>query len=285
MEYRKFGHIEHDISVLTLGGWGVGHIKKKEADKFIQKAFDIGINSIDVAPTYGRAEKRLAPWIDQYRDVIFLAEKTESRTKIGAWEELQNSLETLNTDYFDLYQFHAVNNKQDLELIFNKGGAIEAFEEARDSDIIKNIGITGHTDIQILIDGLKRYDFDSVLCPVYLGAMVNPDPVNDFRPLLSLALEKNIGVIAIKSIAKGRWKSKNKYKTWYEPIDDPDLIKDAIQFTLNQKGVSSYSISGETTLWSYIFDAVQDLSEYNKEKESKLIEKATNNGIKPLFSE
>jgi len=285
MEYRKFGSTGHNISILTLGGWGIGFVKQEEADKYIQQALELGINTIDVAPTYGQAEKRLAPWVEKYREKIFLAEKTQIRTKQGAWEELQNSLKNLKTDYFDLYQFHAVKNEKDLETIFGRGGALEAFEEAKESDIIKNIGITGHDDIQILIKAIKKYNFKTVLCPIYLGAMVKPDPINDFRPLLELIKEKEIGLTAIKSIAKSRWTRKKIYNTWYEPLDTQKWINRALNFTLNQKGVSTYSIAGEKSLWSLIFSSIEDLTDLSSEDQTMMIRKAKSYGIKPLFPE
>jgi len=285
MEYREFGSTGHNISILTLGGWGVGFIKQKEADKYIQQALDIGMNTIDVAPTYGRAETRLAPWIEKYREKIFLAEKTQERSKEKAWKEIQQSLKTLKTDYFDLYQFHAVSTKEDLEKIFSKGGALEAFEEAKESDIIKNIGITGHDNMQILLEAINRYDFKTLLCPIYLGAMVSPDPVNDFRPLLEIAQQKKIGVTAIKSIAKSRWSRKKIYNTWYEPFEGQKWINRAINFTLNQKGVSTYSLAGEKSLWSSIFSAIENLHPLSQEEIQKMIREAKDYGIKPLFPE
>lgn len=285
MEYRKFGNTGHNISVLTLGGWGVGFIKQKEADKYIQQALDIGINIIDVAPTYGRAEQRLAPWIEQYRDKVFLAEKTQKRSKEEAFDELQQSLKNLKTDYFDLYQFHDVSTKEDLEKIFSKKGALEAFEEAKESDIIKNIGITGHANMQILKEAINQYDFKSVLCPIYLGAMVAPDPLNDYRPLLELAKKKKMGVTAIKSIAKSRWTKKKIYNTWYEPLEDQKWINRAVNFTLNQNGVSTYSLAGDKSLWSLIFTAIENLHALSHEEEQEIIKKAKNYGFKPLFPE
>lgn len=285
MEYREFGSTGHNISILTLGGWGVGFIKQTEANKYIQHALDMGINIIDVAPTYGRAEKRLGPWIDQYREKLFLAEKTQKRSKEEAWEELQQSLKNLKTDYFNLYQFHAVSTKEDLEKIFSKGGALEAFEEAKESDIINNIGITGHDNMQILIEAINRYDFNTVLCPIYLGAMVAPDPINDFRPLLEIAQEKKMGVTAIKSIAKSRWTRKKIYNTWYEPLEDQEWINMAINFTLNQKGVSTYSLAGEKSLWSPIFSAIENFHSLSHEEIQEMIREAKDYGIKPLFPE
>jgi predicted aldo/keto reductase-like oxidoreductase len=62
---------------------------------------------------------------------FFLSCKTTKRTKEAAWEGLKRSLETLKVDHFDLYQFHGVDNENDLDTILGPGGALEAFLEAK----------------------------------------------------------------------------------------------------------------------------------------------------------
>lgn len=283
MEFRKFGLTGHQSSILTLGGFGIGFTDQETADKYIQKALDAKINTIDVAPTYGDAEKRLAPWVENMRDRFFLAEKTTKRTKEDAWKELKQSLKTLRTDYFDSYQFHAVNTLEDLEKIFSSGGAMEAFQQAKESDIIKNIGITGHTNIQVLIEALKRFDFQTVLCPIYIAAMVAPHPVNDFRPLLKIAKEKNVGVTAIKAVAKSRWTREKDLNTWYQPVESQEWINKAINYTLSQKGVTTYSITGEKSLWPKVIQAFQNYHKLDETKQKEIIQEAKNEGFKPLF--
>jgi len=63
-----------------MGGCGLGYVDQNEADKAVELAMNHGINMIDVAPTYGKAEERLKPWIQKHRDKFFLAEKTMKRT-------------------------------------------------------------------------------------------------------------------------------------------------------------------------------------------------------------
>jgi aryl-alcohol dehydrogenase-like predicted oxidoreductase len=128
MKYRNFGKTGARVSILTLGGCGVGYVDQEEADKAIQLAIDNGINMIDVAPTYGQAESRLSKWIKNYRNQFFLAEKTLKRTRKSAERQLKRSLERLGTDNFDLYQFHSVSTYSELDQILGKDGAIESFK-------------------------------------------------------------------------------------------------------------------------------------------------------------
>ncbi len=286
METRIFGRTGAKVSIITLGGCGPGYVDQEEADKAVKLAIDSGVTMIDVAPTYGEAEKRLSPWIQKHRKHFFLAEKTLKRKAKGALRELNQSLDRLGTDYFDLYQFHAVSSMEDLNAIFGENGAMQTFREAKQMGIIKHIGITGHSDVRVLKKAIELSDdFDTLLLPVYIGALVNPDPVNDFRDVLKVAQEKNIGVTAIKSICKGRWSKGPIYKTWYEPLNTQELIDQAVWFTLSQKGVTTYSLPCDIRLWPQIFDAVKRFKPLDNNEIEHIIINAEMNGYKPLFPE
>lgn len=291
MENRIFGRTGTKVSFVALGGCGPGWVDQEEADEAVKLAMDNGVNMIDVAPTYGQAETRLKPWIEKYRNHFFIAEKTLKRNKRGAQRQLNKSLERLGAKYFDLYQFHAVASMDELNQILGENGAMEAFKEAKETELIKHIGITAHEDVRVLQRALELSDdFDTILMPVYVGAMVNPNPVNDFRPVLQIAHEKNVGVTAIKAICKGRWKSEstrgqNKYNTWYEPLDTQELVDQAVWFTLSQEGVTTYSLPCDVRLWPLIFDAIKRYRKLNNEEQEQVINMARDKRFKPLFPE
>lgn len=286
METRIFGKTGARVSIIAMGGCGLGFVDQDEADKAVKLAMDHGINMIDVAPTYGNAELRLYPWIQKYRNNFFLAEKTGVRTKKGAWRRLNRSLKRLGTAYFDLYQFHAVSSMEDLDQILGKDGAMEAFREAKETGLIKHIGITVHNDVRVLQKALELSDdFDTVLLPVYVAALANPNPVNDFRRILRITQNMNIGVTAIKAISRGRWKSDHRYITWYEPLDNQELVDQAVWFTLSQEGVTTYSLPCDVRLWPLVLDAVKRYRKLNNEEQEKIVELARKHNFQPLFPE
>lgn len=286
METRIFGKTGARVSILAMGGCGLGFVDQDEADKAINLAMDHGINIIDVAPTYGNAELRLNPWIQKYRNNFFIAEKTAVRTKKGAMRRLNRSLQRLGTTYFDLYQFHGVSSMEDLDRILGKDGAMEAFKEAKETGLIKHIGITVHQDVRVLQKALELFDdFDTVLLPVYVAALANPHPVNDFRRILQITQNMNIGVTAIKAISRGRWKSDHRYITWYEPLENQELVDQAVWFTLSQEGVTTYSLPCDVRLWPLVLDAVKRFRKLNSEEQEKIVELARKHNFQPLFPE
>jgi len=286
METRIFGKTGAKITFITMGGCGLGYVDQLEADKAVKLAMDHGINMIDVAPTYGKAEERLKCWIEKYRNNFFLSEKTLKRKRNGAWRQLKRSLERLGASHFDLYQFHAVSSMEELDQILGENGAMEAFLEAKETGIIKNIGITAHDDVRVLQKALELSDdIDTVLLPVYVAASVHPSPVNDFKKILEITREKNIGVTAIKAISKSRWNGEASYKTWYNPLSSQELIDQAIWFTLSQEGVTTYSLPCDVKLWPSVLDAATRFKKLTYKQQESVVKIAKENEFQPLFPE
>ncbi len=103
-----------------------------------------GVNHIDVAPSYGKAEERLGPWLQRERERFFVGCKTMERTREGAAAELAQSLKRLRIEAFDLYQIHEITNMAELDQVTRPGGALEAAQQARKAGLTRYIGITGH---------------------------------------------------------------------------------------------------------------------------------------------
>ena len=123
MQTRRFGRTGHMSTVAIFGAAAFWEISQADADKVMEQVIAAGVNHIDVAPSYGQAEERVGPWMPKERERFFLGCKTEKRNKEGAWKELRQSLQRLQTDRLDLYQFHAVTKMEELDAITMKGGA------------------------------------------------------------------------------------------------------------------------------------------------------------------
>jgi len=273
LEYRVLGRTGFKASVITLGGCGVGWVDQTTADKAVEYVLKCGVNIIDVAPTYGEAEVRLRSWVGRFRSKLFLAEKTQKRDRDGAWSELKASMDRLGVKNFDLYQMHAVSDFEDLDRALGRNGAIEAFKEARDVGLIKFIGLTTH-DVRVALKSIELFDFDTIMIPVGLFSLVNPMPRSDFRHVLKVARDRNIGVIAIKAIARRPWKTERKYGTWYEPLEEQEMIDLAVWFTLSQEGVVTYSLPCDVRLWPKVLNAVERFRVLSAEEQEKALEKA-----------
>jgi aryl-alcohol dehydrogenase-like predicted oxidoreductase len=257
METRRLGRTGHMSSIIAFGGFALSRTTQKEADAAIEMAFSNGINHVDVSPIYGEAEAHLGSWFGRHGKEIFLGCKTAERTKTGAWESLKRSLNTLKVDRFDLFQFHMVDNAEELDTILGPDGALEAVLEAKKQGLIHFIGITGHHPL-LQNDALQRFDFDTVMFPLNRVHAAHFNNWNDWRPLLETARQKDAGVLAIKSVAKRLWESseesQHRYNTWYEPFDDADEIRQSLWYTLSQD-ITSAVMPGELKLWPMVIEA------------------------------
>lgn len=254
---RRLGKTGHISSIVTFGALALDLVTQKEADAAIEMALKAGINHVDVAPRYGQAEARLGDWFGRHGNDFFLGCKTLERTKAGAWESLKRSLDTLKVDHCDLFQFHGVDKQSNLDIILGPGGALEAILEAKKLGLVRFIGITGHHP-PLHNEALKRFDFDTVMFPLNRVHAAHFSDWNDWRQLLQTARNKDVGVLAIKSMAKRLWEDPDKvhhqYHTWYEPFDNSKDIENGLRYTLSQD-ITSAVTPGELKVWPEFIEA------------------------------
>jgi len=256
MEKRRLGSTEHMSSLLTFGAAALWQVTEAETEAALELATGHGINHIDVAPSYGQAEIRLGPWLERNRSKVFLGCKTSQRSKAGAWESIKQSLENLRVDSFDLFQFHGVNDVETLNVILGPGGALEAVLEAKEQKLLRHIGITGHRPF-VLVDAIQRFPFETVLFPLSRVLAAHRNDYTDFSILLDQAEKKDVGMIAIKSVAKRPWQgTMHMYRTWYEPFNQQADIDKCLWYTLSQ-GVTTAAMPGDLSLWPLLIDAAE----------------------------
>ena len=199
---RRLGRTGRDVTIFGLGGEGVlrtfGH--EKEASRLINRALDLGVTYFESARAYSGSESYYGLALKERRREIFLTSKSHNRDKKGAMEHLHETLRNMKTDHLDLWQVHDVRTDDEVEEIFGKGGAIEAFSEAREQGLVRFIGVTGHHDPQIIRKCIERFDFDTVLMPVNPA---EPHHNSFISQVLPLAVEREMGVIAMKVYFRG----------------------------------------------------------------------------------
>jgi aryl-alcohol dehydrogenase-like predicted oxidoreductase len=259
METRRLGRLGHMSSVLIYGGAALADVSQDEADRSIAAALEAGINHFDTAADYGGSELRLGAWMPRIRDDIFLATKTGDREAIAAYDSVRRSLDRLQTDRVDLIQLHAVGNGDELEAVTRPGGALEGVARARDEGLAHGIGITGHGPgvAAIHLEACRRFPFDTVLTPYNFVLARDADFRRDFDALIEFAQAEDIGVMAIKSIARNNWRvgEPHRYHTWYEPLDQQAPIDAAIAFALGRPEITGVATAGDTRLLPLIIDA------------------------------
>lgn len=284
METRRFGRTGHVSTVAIFGAAAFSEISQADADKVMEMVIEAGVNHIDVAPSYGQAEERIGPWMPRERGRFFLGCKTMERTKEGAWNEMQASLKRLQTETFDLYQCHAITTMEELDSVTMKGGALEAFVEARREGLTKYIGITGHgVDApQIYLEALRRFDLDSLLFPINFVQMANPEYRKYTEELIATCKAKDVGTMIIKSITKAPWgERQHTATTWYEPFDQMDEIQRAVNFVLSYD-VTGVCTAGDTRVLPMVLSACENFTRLTDSEMEEMIQSGKQ--YEPLFA-
>lgn len=285
MEKRKFGRTGHFSTVAILGGAAFWDSSQEETDEAFELAIKHGVNHIDIAPSYGKAEALAGPWIQKMRHRFFLGCKTTEREKETAARELHESLTRLQTDHFDLYQCHAVTDLAELDKVTAKGGALEAMVAARESGLTRYLGITTHSMQApvVLLEALKRFDFDTVLFPLNFILFSDPTYRAQTLDLIEVCQARDVGMMVIKAIARGRWGDLEKtHTTWYQPFTEEEQIRQAVNFVLSLP-VTGICTAGDTRLLPKILKACEAYTLLSPDEAETLIINSERFVNEPLF--
>ena len=280
---QPFGRSGHMSTRTIFGAASLGSVTQEEADRTLEVLLQYGVNHIDVASSYGDAELRIAPWLDQHRAHFYLATKSDARTAKEAKEELHRSLERMRVDYVDLWQLHNLVDPIEWDIALSPGGAIEVAVEAMAQGLIKAVGVTGH-GLQIAAThrrSLERFDFDAVLLPYNYITMQKPYYAENFNALLSTCQERNVAVQTIKSIAYRPWMGREHTRTtWYTPLEDQKDIDMAVHWVLKQPGIFLNTV-GDIALLPKVLDAANRFQAGPSDEDMQAMAARLN--MEPLF--
>jgi predicted aldo/keto reductase-like oxidoreductase len=134
---------------------------------------------------------------DGYRKKILLMTKHHGHDPKTAQEHLEDSLRRLKTDFIDVWQFHEIDEFGEIVNIYSSG-ALDFATKARDEGKIRYIGFTGHYRPYMHLEMINRgFPWDTVQMPINVLDYHFRSFTNQVLPV---AVEKNIGVIGMKSL-------------------------------------------------------------------------------------
>ena len=194
---RTLGRTSAQVSILAFG-CGSRFLMYQEEEKALaalNRAIDLGITYVDTAYAYGdgKSESRVGQAMASRRKEVWLATKIPDRTRDGFLRRLEGSLKRLRVDHVDLVHIHSLGQAADLAKIEAPNGALKGLLEAREQKMTRAIGMTSHTNGEVLAKAIERHDLDCV--QMALNASRN----GRFEELaLPAANKKNLGVIAMK---------------------------------------------------------------------------------------
>ena len=193
METVRLGRTEIVTNKNGFGALPIQRIPDKDAVYLLQKAYENGITYFDTARWYTDSEHKLGLAFKGMRDKIWIATKTGAASAADFWKDLETSLNNLQTDYIDVYQFHnpAVCPKPG-----DESGLYEAILEAKEQGKIRHIGITNHR-LAVADEAIESGLYETLQFPFcYLATEKD-------IALVKKCKEKDMGFIAMKALSGG----------------------------------------------------------------------------------
>src|SRR5437660_2230582 len=163
---RSLGRTGAKVSILAFGCGSRFLMYKDEESAFaiLNHAKDLGITYLYTAYAYGdgESETRGGKVMASLRKEVWLATKIPDRTRDEFLRRLEGSLKRLRTDHVDLVHIHSLGQADDLAKIEAPDGALKGLMEAREQKMARFVGITSHTNGEVMANAIDRHDLDCV---------------------------------------------------------------------------------------------------------------------------
>ena len=206
MQYRTLGKTGFKVSALGFGAMRLpmdGEVVVREkAIPMIRRAFEAGVNYIDSAVFYCGydSERAVGEALKGWRDKVVLSTKNHyyaKDDKEGWRRNLELSLEKLDVDYLDIYNFHGIGWEKFTEHVDGPDGLYKETLKAKDQGLIRHICCSFHDNCDNLIKIVDTGMFESVTCQYNLLD-------RSLEAGMAHAHEKGMGVVVMGPVAGGR---------------------------------------------------------------------------------
>jgi aryl-alcohol dehydrogenase-like predicted oxidoreductase len=230
---RTLGKCGEKVTCIGLGGFHVGMPPDEAtAQAIIEKALETGIRFFDNAQGYhkGLSEERFGRYlIPRYRDDIFLMTKTQAKDAATARLHLEDSLRRMKTDVIDLWQIHSLRSPEDADDRLAKG-VFEEVLKAQQEGKVRHLGFTGHASpyAHIRMAEQKEISEACTACQHPVNPVDMAARHSFTEQAMPALLEKNIGILAMKTLADGRFFSKKTVKEKVRWTSDNPVIPNTL---------------------------------------------------------
>lgn len=276
---RKLGRTNEYVTILGCGGYHIGWTTERDAQEVMEAALEGGVRFFDTAESYGEgmSETRYGKYLTpKYRDLIFLMSKSTGPDAKTVKEHLEGTLHRLKTDHLDLYQVHAIATPEDVDSRI-KEGVLEVLLKAKEEGKVKYLGFTGHQNPFAharMLERTKETDiFDTVLMPVNV---LDQTYFSFTKNVLPKALDRNMGILSIKSLADGRFFAKKEQASWTtaDPLIPNYLsIKEAMHFVWSLPVTVLISGNENATFMREKIAIARSFAKLSEEQKTALINK------------
>lgn len=131
---------------------------------------------------------------------MIISTKTKTSTKEEAWYCIKNSLNELGTEYIDIYYMHYVNSIEEFK---RRAGAFKALIEAKESGLIKHIGLSTHK-AEVVRAMIEVPEIEIIMAKVNKIGYQTESPPEEMLKAIREAYEAGKGICIMKVLAYGK---------------------------------------------------------------------------------
>ena len=196
MEKIRLGKTDLMVTRLGFGGIPIQRLSEEDAVAVVRRCIELGITFLDTANAYTTSEERIGKAVEGKRQELVIATKSGARDRENIEKHLNLSLEHLQTDYIDLYQFHGVSTFEHLKTVLDPKGLRAVVEDAKKAGKIRHIGITSHS-MDVAKEAVKTDQFETLMFPFNF---ITSEPAEELIPLCR---KHDVGFINMKPMGGG----------------------------------------------------------------------------------
>jgi aryl-alcohol dehydrogenase-like predicted oxidoreductase len=238
---RRLGRTTLDVTCMTLGTGAFGNAEDVTLDEsvaIVNLAIDLGVNVIDTAPLYKKAEEAVGRALGARRKEVVLATKLWADSVTEAERSLANSLKVLKTDAVDILYLHSLGNRS-AEAARPAGPVFEWLVKRRKAGACRFIGVTAHNLPGRLLPFIESGEVDVVLANLNFA---DRHTYNFEERVLPAARKRDVGVVAMKVFGgpdpkTGAWSTRTS-----KPLVGEERLALAARYALSLPGVASANL-------------------------------------------
>ena len=225
LQYRTLGRTGLKVTTVSMG------VMNCSDPAVLLRAFDLGINFYDTAPSYmrGANEEMVGEAFKGKREKVLIQTKVREHDEKRARASVERSLRRLRTDYIDILVWHSHSSKEEV----SDTKLFEFMSKMKKEGKVRFTGFSSHRNMAPLLREAAKFNFHDVALVSY-----NFTHSKDLKEAVALAAKSGIGIIAMKTQAGGFKKEKMQGLSPHQA---------ALKYVLMDQNVSC-AVPGVTTI-------------------------------------
>jgi aryl-alcohol dehydrogenase-like predicted oxidoreductase len=195
LQYRTLGRTGLKVTAVSMG------VMNCSDPAVLHRAFDLGINFYDTAPSYmrGTNEEMVGAALKGKREKVLIQTKVRDHDEKKMRASVERSLRRLRTDYIDILVWHGHSSPEEV----SDPKLSEFMSKMKKEGKVRFTGFSAHKNMCPLLREAAKSNLHDVALVSY-----NFTHSKDLKEAVALAAKSGMGIVAMKTQAGGYKKEK-----------------------------------------------------------------------------